>query len=298
MTITKLLSVVVTLVACHASVLLAQGQPRSARLEDFLSNGRKAATPTSRPSTRPAIAKATAPAPEPSAKPSAKLSDVNALRDTLEGNVDELFESGNVLYSEALAELTTGPEMAALQTEETHLRRKIAQLELRCGDVKDTIEKERRALQDSIAGIARIYKTGTPEFKAEVAKLVERRKPRLELFINTAANYPPTADALKDRLAKVATDREYLQFAAADLRKPSDSVAAMILASAASAVTGTATTRPAADIENDYQQAAKWLTQVGVSQDGTSPAPTNQLPALTHEDAAAKAPPAKDQEIR
>jgi len=258
-------------------VSTALGGERSAksRLADFLAGGQASPAPVAEERPKASTKPATAPS---------QATPVDNLRDGLKGTDAELFELGRTNQAEALALLTTGPELALLNAEDRYLRRKAAQIDLQLGDVQNHLDKERTALKDSFGAIARTFKPGTDAYKNAVAQLVERRRPRVEMLSIAVVAGPRTAEDLKNRIVQIEVDRAYWNFLAKDMAKPGFDITS-ILAGAAVVPLQTESGADPIEVGTRYQQSAEWLKGQGIdvpipAADG-APRPTASLSVVS-----------------
>ena len=264
-----LMSVLFGLVALPLSAPCAEKKAARQEVEDFLARGQRA------------VEKAVEEfkVPEQPSEPPAPT-DVEALKGTLARQGEALFDAAAKLHAEALANLTVGPELATLRAEEEAVQKQMMRLELGLGDVSARIEKERKALAESLLQITKFYKAGSTQYKLAICREVERRKPRLSMLTQAASTCPEAKEALRDRLARVVTDKAYLEWTFAELAKPSDNLASLLLSGVAGQVKRAEPGKSAEQIEGEFSEAQSWLRKQGVG----IGAPAGQAPGAPADD--------------
>jgi len=271
-----LMSVLVGVMALPFHALCAEQKTARQEVEDFLARGQRAA--------EKAVEEFKAPE-QPAEPPSP--TDVEALKGTLARQGEALFDVAAKLHAEALANLTVGPELATLRAEEEYVQKQMMRLELGLGDVTARIEKERQALAASLEHIGKFYTPGSTQYKLAICREVERRKPRLTMLTKAASTCPEAKEALRDRLARVVTDKAYLEWTFAELAKPSDNLASLLLSGVAGQVKRAEPEKSAEQIEGEFSEAQSWLREQGIG----AGAPAGQAPTPPADDADTQQPP-------
>jgi len=265
-----LMSVLVGMMALPFPALCAGKKAARQEVEDFLARGQRAA--------EKAVEEFNA--PEQPLEPPAPT-DVEALKGTLARQGEALFDAAAKLHAEALANLTVGPELSTLRAEEEYVQKQMMRLELGLGDVSARIEKERKALAESLQQISKFYTPGSTQYKLAICREVDRRKPRLTMLTKAASTCPEAKEALRDRLARVVTDKAYLEWTFAELAKPSDNLASLLLSGVAGQVKRAEPEKSAEQIEGEFSKAQLWLREQGVGVE----APAGQASEAAADDA-------------